>query len=221
MTTSPWRSRKEGMLEGNGGDAATGEGAPGLRPRHSLSMLCLRAAGTASGPPATLRGDEITTAGMGRRSMRSEGAAAAGDEDAPYRDGASCDAARKGTPAAVQTHTLKAGLRIEHGSLRTEYRALPFAQKRRREAPSAAVLSVDHSCPPPTKKRAGRLSWTDFNVRAVVGSEKAWRVADISAGNFKNEVRNSSPYGGAVSAPPGQTRKTRWRSRGSWVFLGV
>ena len=209
MTTSPWRRRKEGMLEGNGGDAATGEGAPGLRPRHSLSMLCLRAAGTASGPPATLRGDEITTAGVDRRSMRSEGAAAAaGDEHAPFRDGTNCDAARSGTPAAVQTHTLKNGLRIEHGSLRTEYRALPFAQKRRREAQCAAVFSVGHSCPPPTKQRVVHLSWTDLNVRAVVGSEKAWRVADISAANFKKEVRNSSPHGGAVSAPPGQTRGT-------------
>ena len=180
---------------------------PAIHSRCCVPAHVPAVAGTASGSPATLRGDEITTAGMGRRSMRSEGAAAAGDEDAPYRDGASCDAARKGTPAAVQTHTLKAGLRIEHGSLRTECRALPFAQKRRREAQSVAFFSVDHSCPPPTKKRAGELSWTDFNVRAAVGFEKAWRVADISAVHFKKEVRNSSPHGGAVSAPPGQTRQ--------------
>ena len=113
---------------------------PAIHSRCCVPAHVPAVAGTASGSPATLRGDEITTAGMDRRSMRSEGAAAAGDEDAPYRDGASCDAARKGTPAAVQTHTLKAGLRIEHGSLRTECRALPFAQKRRREAQSAAVF---------------------------------------------------------------------------------
>ena len=45
--------------------------------------------------------------------MWSDEAAAAAD--APCRDGASYDAARRGSPTAVQIHTLKNGLRIERG----------------------------------------------------------------------------------------------------------
>ena len=39
-STSSWCIQKEGMLEGYGGDAATREDAPGVRPRQPLSTSC-------------------------------------------------------------------------------------------------------------------------------------------------------------------------------------
>ena len=60
---------------------------------------------------------------------------------------------------------------------------------------------------PPAKERAVGLSWTDLCVRAVVGSENACAVVDISAGNLKKIVPNSALQGGAVLAPSGQTRQ--------------
>ena len=89
---------------------------PAINSRRRVPASAPAVAETASGSPATLRGDEFTAAGLDRRPMWSdEAAAAAGDEDAPCRDGASYDAARRGSPTAVQIHTLKNGLRIERG----------------------------------------------------------------------------------------------------------
>ena len=80
---------------------------------------------------------------------------------------------------------------------------LHFAQNRRPEAQSAAVLSVGRSWAPPAKERAVGLSWTDFNVRAVVGSENACAVVDISAGHFKKGSLKFRTARGSSACPFG------------------
>ena len=149
-------------------------------------------AGTNSGSTATLRGDGFTAAGVGRRPKWSDGtAAAAGDEDTPCRDGASCDAARRGTPAAVQIHTLKNGLHIERGgpcpSRRSDAerrRAPPFfrlathALRPLKNGSLVLVGPTSMSGPPSGLKRHGALpisrpeiSKKKFEIRHRMGEQ--------------------------------------------------